>query len=236
MSARESQADPVVRFEGAILIALVLALAAGAASLLLYRLVTREVPRTAVERQLMTDEVAVREHPDDIENWARVALSYAHAERWDDAADAIEKGRAVDDAAILDLTEADILRMKGDAAAVDAYDRAITSARAENERQVAELLKKKAVDVPPPDVLLIEAMRGRALALHSAGRTEEAVEQASEALALDPTDAGLRTALGDMYRELGRAAEAEEQYRAALRYVPDLTAALEGLARLGKEP
>ncbi|MDO8915863.1 MAG: BTAD domain-containing putative transcriptional regulator [Coriobacteriia bacterium] len=207
--------------------------AAQAGALLTYVLSMRDAPRTAVERRLAADEAAVQDRPQDIENWARVALSYASAERWSDAADAISRGRAIKSAAILDLTEADILRMKGDAAAIQAYDRAITSASAEYEQQKKALLKDKNVRVPPPSRLLAEALAGRALALHAAGRTREAVDQAMKALEADPSDAELHAALGDMLVSVGRKADAETQYREALRYVPDLKQALDGLRTLG---
>lgn len=222
------------RLIGVVLLAAVV-FAAQAGALLTYVLSMRNAPRTTVERRLASDEAAVQEAPRDIENWARLALGYAYAQRWADAADAISRGRAVKSAAILDLTEADILRIKGDDAAIKAYDRAIVSANAEYEQQRKLLLKDKNVRVPPPNRLVAEALAGRALALQAAGRTEEAADQAVKALEMDPSDAELRAALGDMLLVLGRKTDAETQYREALRYVPDLRQALEGLRKLGAE-
>lgn len=219
---------------GVVVLALVVFASQGAA-LLTYVLSMRNAPRTSVERRLASDEAATQEHPENVENWARLALDYAYAQRWADAADAISRGRAIKPAAILDLTEADILRLKGDGAAVQAYDRAIASANAEYEQQKKVLLKDKNVRVPPPSRLVAEASAGRALALNAAGRIREAVDQAAKALEMDPSDADLHAALGDMLLALGRKAEAETQYREALRYVPDLKPALEGLRKLGAE-
>jgi tetratricopeptide (TPR) repeat protein len=202
-----------------------------AGSLVLYVLSMRDAPRTAAERQIAVDEVAAKEKPQIVENWARLALSYGNAGRWPDAASAIAKGRSVKKAAILDLIEAEVLQMKGDPAAVAAYDRAIKSGKAEYEEQVRVLREEKGVTKPPPPELVIEAMAGRAYALAEAGRTQEAADQAVQALDLEPTDASLLAALGDMYAKLGRTSDAEEQYRQALTFVP----ALDGLKRLGKE-
>jgi tetratricopeptide (TPR) repeat protein len=211
--------DPLQRWLGIVFLLVLTVFTATAVSLVVYVLSMRDAPRTSVERQLAADEIAAREQPQNVENWARLALSYARAGQWTDAADAIARGRVIEKAAILDLTEADILRMKGDKAAIAAYDRAVASARAESALQAKELLEKKAVDVPPPNVVLIEALTGRAIALDAFGRTEEAVTQAEEALSLN----------------LGRTAEAEAEYRRALTYVPDLDSAIEGLKKLGKE-
>lgn len=215
-------------------LALVVFLTAGV-SFLLYIVSMRDAPRTSVESSITSDEVAAAEDPGNVENWARLALSYAAAERWRDALAAIEKGREVEPAAILDLTEADILRLMGDDGAIEAYDRAIASGTIEYDDAVALLREDKGVTVPPPNVLVFQAMVGRALALDDAGRTEDAIAQALEALEIEPTDAGLRVELGDMYVELGRTEEARAEYEAALVYVPDLEAALEGLRRLDGE-
>jgi tetratricopeptide (TPR) repeat protein len=206
-----------------------------AGSLVLYVSSMRDAPRTAAERQIATDEVAAKEQPQVVENWARLALSYANAGRWSDAASAIAKGRTLKKAAILDLVEADILRLRGDAAAIEAYDRAIKSGQVEYDELVRSLRDDKGVTQPPSPGLLVQAMTGRAYALAAAGRTQEAADQALQALKIEPTDASLLAALGDMYAKLGRTADAEKQYREALTFVPDLQVALDGLKRLGKE-
>jgi tetratricopeptide (TPR) repeat protein len=180
-----------------------------AGSLVLYVSSMRDAPRTAAERQIATDEVAAKEQPQVVENWARLALSYANAGRWSDAASAIAKGRTLKKAAILDLVE---------------YDELVRSLRDD-----------KGVTQPPSPGLLVQAMTGRAYALAAAGRTQEAADQALQALKIEPTDASLLAALGDMYAKLGRTADAEKQYREALTFVPDLQVALDGLKRLGKE-
>ncbi|HEX9094212.1 MAG TPA: tetratricopeptide repeat protein [Coriobacteriia bacterium] len=239
--ARDSAADAVRTRRSAVdrwLIAvtvLVVAVFLGTAvAVIALVLSVRDAPRTAVERQITTDEVAVKEVPQDVENWARLALTYGRAKRWSDAAYAIAQARKIKQAPILDLVEADVLRMEGDRGAIAAYDRAVASAQAEYDAAAKVLLEKKGVKAPPPSAMVFQAMAGRALALDAAGRTEEAVEQARSALELDPTDAVLRASLGDMLLKLGRPDDAETQYRQALEYVPDLKAALDGLRKLGK--
>lgn len=226
--------DPVIRWLVLVMLLVTIVLAATALSLVVYVKSLGDVPRTSVERQLFADEMAAREKPEDIGNWARLALSYARAERWEDAERALAQGRAIRKAAILDLTEADILRLRGDRGAVVAYDVAIASAKAEYEQQAKELMEEKAVGAPPPSPVLIQALAGRALALKQFGRNEEAAQAASAALEIAPGDAELRVAYGDILRELDRDEEAEAQYRSALAYVPDLQSALDGLKKLGK--
>lgn len=227
--------DPVQRWLMIVMGLVLLVFVSAAAALVMYALSMRNAPRTAVERALSADEVAVKETPDDVENWARLALSYAAAERWSDAMSTIERGRKVKEAAILDLVEADVLRLKRDEDAIAAYDRAIKSAQVEYDAMVEKAMKEKGVVVTAPNSVGFEAMYGRTIALDMFGRTDEAIAQAKKALEITPTDADLLVVLGDIYAKAGRKAEAEAQYREALRFVPDLQSALDGLARLGKE-
>lgn len=226
--------DPIVRRLTGIMLLVLIVFLTAALSLVLYVLSMRDAPRTAVEREMATDEAAVREQPAGVDNWARLALSYAHAERWDDALATIDRGRQVKKAAILDLTEADILRLKGDPRMMAAYDRALASAQAEYASDLQTLKEKKGVGVKLPDDLVFEAMAGRARALAIAGRTAEAIDQARAALASDPSDADLHVALAGWYAKAGRTKDAANEYRAALSYVPDLKAALDGLKKLGE--
>ncbi|MBA4371044.1 MAG: hypothetical protein C0418_05655 [Coriobacteriaceae bacterium] len=228
----EAPPDPVQRWLLGIAGLIIVVFVAAAVSLVLYVLSMRDAPRTSVERAINSDEVAAREDPQDVENWARLALSYATAERWPDALAAIERGRRLRKAAILDLTEADILRMKGDEAAIAAYARAIKSAQAEYDAQVKQLREKKGIVTTTSNVLVFEAMYGRARALDSFGRTDEAIVQARQALQLDPTAADVHVFLGDLLAKEGQDDEAEAEFKAALTYVPDLALALEGLRKL----
>ncbi len=227
--------DPVERWLLG-MVALVLVVFVGAAgSLVMYVLSTRSAPRSAVERELAVDEEAVVSAPQDVENWARLALTQAKAGRWSDAASAIARGRAVKKAAILDLIEADILFMRKDRGAIQAYDRAIKSAQAEYQKASQVMRADKGVTAAMPAPMIAAAMRGKALALQAAGRTQEGIDLAKKSLGIDPTDADLHVALAQMYQKLGRKSDAEAQYRQALTYIPDYAPALKGLKSLGKE-
>lgn len=226
--------DPVER---ALLIAVTLILAvfvATAGSLVLYVLSMRNAPRTEVESEINAGQVSVKEHPEVVENWARLALGYAKAERYDDALSTIRRGRNVKAAPILDLTEADILRLKHDSGAVSAYEHAIETAKTDHEQQLQALRQKKGVTVSLVSDIEFEARRGLVMALIDANRYKDAADQARTALAMDPADAELHATLGDVYVRLGRKSDARAEYRDALRYVPDLKQALAGMKRIGE--
>lgn len=227
--------DPVQRWLLIVVALIVTVFMVAGASLVFYVLSMRDAPRTSVERQINADEVAARENPNDLENWARLALSYADAGRWSEALSTVERGRRLRKAAILDLTEADILSLKGDPSCIAAYDRAIKSGQAEHDAQAKLLRETKGVTAPVPNTLVSEAMYGRTAALDKFGRTDEAIQQALKALELDPSNADLHVLLAAMYRKSGHEESAAAEYRSALVYVPDLEPALEGLRELGEE-
>ena len=60
----------------------------------------------------------------------------------------------------------------------------------------------------------------------------QAVESYRRAVELAPGDAGIRLGYGDVLEKLDRLAEAKQQYREALRLMPDNAAAMEALDRI----
>lgn len=227
--------SPVDRWLIAITIVVVATFVGAAASVVALLVTATDAPRSAAERQLLVDQTAVKEKPQDVENWGRLALSYGRAGRWGDAEWAIAQGRKIKKAAIIDLVEADVLRMANDPAAIAAYDRAIKSGQAEYEAAEKQLFETKGVSAKMPNPLVFQAMVGRALALDAAGRTKDGVDQALKAIELDSTDAAVRVILGDMLVKLDRLDDAEAQYVIALKYVPDLAGAKAGLKRIGRD-
>jgi Tfp pilus assembly protein PilF len=77
-----------------------------------------------------------------------------------------------------------------------------------------------------------EALYQRALVLLQQGDERGAEAELRDLLTVDATAADARVELARLLEKRGTSAEAAEQYREALRYVPDLEPALEGLARL----
>lgn len=67
------------------------------------------------------------------------------------------------------------------------------------------------------------------------GKLEEAEQLVSMGLAIAPTAADMRILYGDILAEQGKKELAAEQYRQALRFLPNDQRAIDGLTKLGEE-
>ncbi len=227
--ARDLVAAWMVR---AILLLLAVALA-GTASLVFYLLSMRGAPRTQNERNIATYEAAVKEQPKEVENWGRLAYSYAGAQRYREALATVDKARqSFKGNPLLDIAHADILRMSGRTEeALKVYEAAEkTSVSFWNKRIQEE--KKRQIDFQRSNPFLIEVYIGRGLSLSDLGRPSEALQAFDTASRLDPQNAFVLAYKGDMLLELGKTDEAEASYMEALNYVPDYLPALRGIQRL----
>jgi len=191
-----------------------------------------DAPRTALERDIMKHRAAIDANPSDLSNHLLLASSYTAAGRKDEALNVVRRARALSDSAIIDLTEAEVLRLSGfPRDALPLYDAAISDAQVEYERLLVDL-RGRTVTFEPPNTLLARALQGRGIALGELGQTERSIEDLVKANEILPSDATILVALGDQLGKSGDAAGAAEAYRMALRFVPDYQGAREGLKRL----
>ncbi len=85
----------------------------------------------------------------------------------------------------------------------------------------AESLALAAVDAEQTDIVMrANYLDTLALVLHTAGRNDEAIGYAEEAVFLDPEQPGTQNRLGNIYAALGRGVEAKAAWRLALELPP----------------
>ncbi len=99
------------------------------------------------------------------------------------------------------------------------------------KRIVNEALKVGVTEPPKDDTLALIYM-GRGVTKDRLGDTKGAIADLELAVEEQPRQASIRVLLGDVYAKAGDAEKAEEQYREALKYIPDYPDALEGLKRI----
>lgn len=214
-------------------LALIAVLLATGALIFIYLNTLNDAPRTRVERDLATWEVAVKERPDDVNAWANLAYAYADAGRTDEALDAVAKAKKVTGRQQFVIVQADVLRIAGrHSEAVKAYDLAEKAVR-EIEQEVQAQRQKVGVKVEADQDALARVFFGRALSEQEIGDDSAAIADLQKAVKLQPQSATMWVALGDLYAGSKEASRAEEAYRTALTYVPDDPGALSGLEKLG---
>ncbi len=224
--------DPVVATLSLAVLLMIVVLLASVATVLWYATQRRDGPRTSAERALGVAEIAAKEQPKVVENWAALAMAQAQMGQYDEAEASVARGRKVRDAAILALAYAEIARCRGDlGGALERYDSAKKKAVAEGRAKQKELEEQEITFKPRNDVL-IDATIGEARVYGLMGKLKEARAQFDEALRLDPLMADVRAQRGDIEAKQGDAAAARADYEQALRLVPDLEAAKAGLRRL----
>ncbi|MFA5844960.1 MAG: tetratricopeptide repeat protein [Coriobacteriia bacterium] len=216
------------------LMLLVVFLASGI-SLVLYTLSMRGAPRTGLERAVTMDEVAVKENPKDMQNWARLALAYNQSGRFNDAMRALDQAREIEHSPVIDLTEADILRIaKRYDEALRAYNALEKFTNSEYDRYVKER-KRRGIIVTGQNEVLYLCLYGRGQVYDALDDNDRAIADFRKAAGIMPTDAEVWVEFAKLLVKDGRDKEAADAYRQALRYIPDYKPALDGLKRLGEE-
>lgn len=224
--------DPVVTLLLTGALALIAVLLATGALMFIYLNTLNDAPRTSVERDLATWEVAVKECPDDVNAWANLAYAYAEAGRTDDALDTVAKAKRVTGRQQFVIVEADVLRLAGrHTEAVKTYDLAEKAVR-QIEQEVQAERRKVGVKVEADQDALARVYFGRALSEREIGDDAAAVKDLEKAVKLQPQSATMWVALGDLYAGSKETSRAEQAYRMALTYVPDDPGALSGLEKL----
>lgn len=192
-----------------------------------------DAPRTSLERDIVKYRAAIEQAPSTLSNHLLLASSYATAGRKEDALETVRRARALSDAAMVDLTEAEVLRLLGSSAeALPLYDLAVQKAQEEHDRTLIDL-RGRTVTLEPPNALLARALQGRAKALLELGEIQRSIEDLEQASQILPTDADILAALGTHRIRSRDVTGAVEAFMGALRFVPDHREALEGLEKAG---
>jgi tetratricopeptide (TPR) repeat protein len=211
---------------------LVVVILVTAASVFLFLGTLNNAPRTVAEREITVWEAAVAERPKDWGAWSNLAYAYSQAGRHDDAVAAVDKGIKYSQERLLLKTKADVLRYAGRyRQALTTYDSAEKAAKVRWKRIVNEALKVGVTEPPKDDTLALIYM-GRGVTKDRLGDTKGAIADLELAVEEQPRQASIRVLLGDVYAKSGDTEKAEEQYREALKYIPDYPDALEGLKRI----
>lgn len=203
------------------------------ATVVLYGLQLDKAPRTLEERNLAVAQAAVIDAPDDATSWLMLAYAQAGAGRYSAAEEAIENGRAVNDMAAFAIAYAYVAEAQGDTReAIERYEAAKQQAVADAEAHAAELAEVGvAYDVANTE--LVDAAVAKARLLAAAEQWESALVEYDVALRENPRMSDILVERGDLRHSLGDDAGAREDYQEALRFIPEMPEALEGLARIG---
>jgi len=201
-------------------------------------LINAPTPRTATEARLVLLEQVVRDTPGSGAAWRDYASALYVSGKKSEAKALIGRSRS----AVKDidrtypyLIELDILWMEKDYAKV--IKKAEESYKAD-QKYKAEFIQKKArdgrkirmKDIPTDATIAILLYQGRANG--ALQKWDEAVAALSKAIELDPRASDLLVLRAEAQVKAGNEAAARKDYKAALTFIPDMPAALEGLKKL----
>ncbi|MFI5360450.1 MAG: tetratricopeptide repeat protein [Elusimicrobiota bacterium] len=182
---------------------------------------------------------AVRDFPENPNNWNNYGFALARAKRWPEAEDAYVRALAIaPDLAVAERNLAGVAassgRPRAGILAVLADMRAVDAAIARRDYSDRVVALAAAVARRAPQIAKARFVYGSFLLQR--GRAAEAAAELEAAVERDPGRAAARINLGNAYFSLGRRADAEAQYRAALAAEPGNPGALERLKAIGAAP
>ncbi|MFI5348486.1 MAG: tetratricopeptide repeat protein, partial [Elusimicrobiota bacterium] len=175
---------------------------------------------------------AVRDFPDNPNHWNNYGFALSTAKRWKEAEDAYVRALSIaPDMALAERNLAGLAGASGRPRAailgVLADMRAVDAAIAARDYSEKVVSLAGSVARRAPGIAKARFVYGSLLLQH--GRPAEAIPELEADVALDPRRAPGRINLGNAYFSVGRRADAEAQYRAALTAEPGNPAALERL-------
>lgn len=228
--------DPVVRTLSWVAGVLIVGYLVFVVSALVLGVLGQSAPRTIVERNQQVYEAAVLEDPSNILAWSRYIAALIDTGQYTAAQAAIERAQeAVNEAGTEDISTAQARLYF----ATGRYQEGIDLANEIRGRLEAYYEEAAAQDDSPESrgaeigenywTLLIM----KAEAFVQLGDTTAAIEQFDTFLEERPQAADILVRRGDLKAQSGDTAGAEADFRAALRYLPDDPAALDGLRQIG---
>ncbi len=171
-----------------------------------------ETSRNSTEAEVRRYEAEVQARPDDPAAHVRLGFAYQQAGRFDDALDEYERALELDPRDTAALYNTGVVLLE------------------QGEADRAEEVLRDVLEIDPEHVLAAKQL-GEYYARR--GRYRSLLAAVGPAVEAQPQMADLQFLTGLAYEHLGAPEEAEERYRLALEYAPDLVEAREGLERLG---
>jgi len=172
---------------------------------------TKKVPRTAVERDLMKYQAAVKKNPSDWQSRISLGLTYYTMEDYESA--------------IRDLKLA--IKLKPRASNGHYYIALAYLGKKDTEKAVKEL--ESAIELDTQHDL---ARYQLANIYMKQNKYEQAITQLKKCLEINPVDANYHYSLGLAYEKTNHKSLAKKEFQEALKYVPDFEEAKEALRRL----
>ncbi len=233
--------DPVVRGMSYVAVAILLLALLTVISALVLGVLTPSGPRTLAEKQAAVTGQAVLSGSTDVAVWGQYAASLIASGQYAAARGVIADGRAtLDDSATAEFTlaEARLLSAQG------RFDDAIVAAGAAMQQIQAhydELIAAGGMTANSARINGLpenyyNALLLRAYAYRDMGEWESSIAEFDRYLGDNPTAADILVDRGMVKIEAGEKGAAEEDFRAALRFVADDAQALRGLEMLGVSP
>lgn len=231
-------ADPVVRTLTFVSLGILALWLSGIASALIFGLLspTPQAPRTAVERALRVYEQQIRDGATDPELWANYIGTLTSVGQYNQAQRAID--RALESAqgkrSPILLRQALLHFERGRfEEAIEVADETMAEAEREQDAENQALQARNIQPVAELPVAYSRAMLLKADSYTATGDRDSAIAIYDEYLEDNPTAANIFVLRGDLRAQKGDTAGAEEDYRAALQFIPDYEDALAGLERIG---
>jgi tetratricopeptide (TPR) repeat protein len=229
-------ADPVVRVMAVFVVLLVVLYLVTVLSALLMGILNPTEPRTRGERDIRFYEMLAAQSPKDTGLWKRYINALMTTKQYLKAQDVIDRASAsVDQTATQDFLTAQAelyLATKKYDQAIKTSDQVRTKLKAFHDasKQTPGTAEAKGEEINENywRVLLVKAEAQVAV-----GNEKAAVEALDTYIKEKPTAADALVRRGLLRIELGDKAGAEADFRAALTYVPDDPAALDGLKKIG---
>ncbi|MDO8963216.1 MAG: tetratricopeptide repeat protein [Coriobacteriia bacterium] len=195
-------------------------------------------PRTSQERQLSVLSALITTKPTDQYVWADYIQALVDTHQYGRALTVIAQARtAIGDAPQVDVQEARYHYLRDDRQrALSLLEGTVARIEARRaEKREANMRKGTSGEIVKLDTeAMVKALLLTARIHADLGRLDEAIVALTRALKDDPSMADVLIARGDLYARKNAVDLAAEDYRAALRFMPDNAAARAGLARIGK--
>lgn len=231
---RSIMSDPVIQAMVTAAAAVIILWTAAIASSIVFGLANPPAPRTQVERQLNMLEGVVKAKPKSTTAWSDYASAMISAKQYSAADEVIERGlKLASEKSLILVQKARLARKRGDDdAALKLCAEAIKTAKAERLADVKKLSgkgSKARIDpkgLPGGYIITAEIQAERQ-------QWRAVVTAWTEFLKIEPTDCLALVARGDAQAKLNDKKGAEQSYREALKFIPDMPEALKGLKAIG---
>ncbi len=233
--------DPLVRRMTFVAAGLVIVFLATVVGALVTGLLLPSGPRTLTEKEIAVAGEAVRAGSTDPEVWGTYIAALVDGGQYGRARSVIEDARrSIDDSgtAEIPLGEARLYSAQGQ------YERAIESVDEVKRILEADLETRLASGGRIREAALLDGLHPnydiaallKAYALVELGRHEDAVDEFTIFLERNRGASDVLVDRGNANREAGDTAAAEADYREAMRFIPDMPQAVEGLESIGVTP